>query len=404
MTSISEPQAKSARRLSLFEYGFRPFFLLAGLQAAASIPLWLLQWLGFIAPRARTLWLPTLWHAHEMLFGFAGAALAGFLLTAVPSWTGAAPVRGWRLMLLAGVWLAARGLAFASGNLGAWFFAAADLAFLPLLAGVVGPAILVRNARRNGLFVLLLGLLFAGNLAMHLEGLGLEDGLGEPGVRLAIGILLLMITIIGGRILPAFTMAGLKAAGIGVAITPFARLDAAAILATAAFAVVSAAPAPGWLIALVAIAAAAAHLLRLARWQGWKAWRIPLLWILHVGYAWLVLGLILTTAAALTRLVPASGALHALTAGAIGSMVLAVMSRAALGQTGRPLAAGPATVLAYLLVNLGAILLVAAPFLAPERDMQLLIAGGGLWAAGFAVFVLVYLPILVWPRGDGRPG
>jgi uncharacterized protein involved in response to NO len=402
MPSIHEPRPKAAKRLSVFEYGFRPFFLLAGLQAAASIPLWLLQWFGFFAPR--TLWMPSLWHAHEMLFGFVGAALAGFLLTAAPNWTGAAPVRGRPLMLLAGIWLAARSLAFAGGSLGAWLFAAADLPFLPLLAAVVGPAALVRSAKRIGLFVFLLGLLFAANLAMHLEGLGLEDGLGRPGAHLALGVLLLMIALIGGRVLPAFTMAGLKTAGIAVEIKPWPRLDAAAVLTTAAFAVISVAPSPSWLIGLAAILAAAAHLLRLARWQGWRAWRIPLLWILHVGYAWLVLGLILTTAAAVTRLVPASGGLHALAAGAIGSMVLAVMSRAGLGHTGRPLAARLPTVAAYLLVNLGAILRVAAPFLDPERGLQLLAAGGGLWAAGFAVFVLAYLPILVWPRAEGGPG
>jgi uncharacterized protein involved in response to NO len=389
-------------RFALFEYGFRPFFLGAALMAALAIPLWLLRWLG--AFELDSNWMPSLWHAHEMLFGFAAAALAGFLLTAVPSWTGAPALRGAPLAFLAGIWLLGRLLAYAGGEVGAALFAAVDLAFLPLLAVAVAPAIMAGSARRNGLFILLLALLFLANLTMHLEALGWADDSAGAGLRLALGLFLLMITLIGGRILPAFTASGLKAAGIAAELRPAPALDKAAILATALLAIVFTLADAGPATAVLAVLAALAHAARLARWAGWKARRIPLLWILHLAYAWLILGLALLAAASLSAAVPLSAALHALAAGAIASMVLGVTSRAALGHTGRPLATGPTTVAAYVLVLLGAALRVAAPFLPGDGQIHAIGAGGLLWSAGFVCFLAVYLPILVGPRADGRPG
>jgi uncharacterized protein involved in response to NO len=398
---IAEPGSRRSS-LSLFEYGYRPFFLAAGLQAASSIPLWVLRWFGLIDLGTR--WDPVLWHAHEMLFGFAAAALAGFLLTAVPNWTGAPPVKGRPLALLAGLWLGARALAFAGGDPGAWLFAAVDLAFLPALALLVAPAILRSNAKRNGLFIVLLSLLFLGNLAMHGQALGFVPAWGLVGFRMTLAVFLLLITLVGGRILPAFTASGLKMAGQKVEIEPSRALDVAAIGATAAFGLVFTALGAGALVGLLAGIAALAHLARLRRWQGWRTLGVPLLWVLHLAYAWLPLGLALMAAAQFTDRVLPSAAVHALTAGCIGMMILAVMSRAALGHSGRPLVASPVTVASYILVAVGAATRVIAGFLDGETGLQAIAIGGAAWALGFVLFLVVYAPILLRPRIDGKPG
>jgi uncharacterized protein involved in response to NO len=398
---IAEPRPRPGS-FCLFDYGFRPFFLAAGLQAASSIPLWLLRWFGVTTLDTR--WDPLQLHAHEMLYGFAAAALAGFFLTAVPNWTGAAAVRGKPLMLLAALWLAARILAYAGGGLGAWLFAIADLAFLPALALLVAPTILRSQARRNAVFLLLLLLLFLANLAMHATALGLPASWGASGLRLAIGLFLLLITLVGGRILPAFTVSGLKLSGRKAELKPWPGLDVAAILATAGFAIAYAVFAEGPIVGVVAAAAAAIHLVRLSRWQGWRATALPLLWVLHLAYFWLVLGLALMALAQFGEAVPADAALHALTAGAIGMMILAVMTRAALGHTGRPLVAHRLTVAAYALVAVGAAVRAMAGFLGGEGAVHAIATGGTLWALGFLLFLIVYAPILVGCRADGKPG
>lgn len=380
-------------------YGFRPFFALAGLYGALAVPVWLLMWLGE-APIDPALPTP-FWHAHEMLFGFAAAALGGFLLTAVPNWTGQGPVRGGALLALTGAWLVGRVAMWLSGALPPWLVAALDLAFLPLLASFQAPAIVVRSARRNGVFVLILLALSVANLAIHLEAMGLAHA-GRWGIELALGVLVLAVTLVGGRIVPAFTQGGLKAQGVPAAIVPAPRLDAAAILSVAATVIARAAGAPDALVGACAALAALAALARLGRWQGHRTWRWPLLWALHLGMAWLAAGLALL-AAARFDLVPAAMALHALGAGAIGTMILAVMTRATLGHTGRSLVAVPGSAAAYLAVAGGALLRVLAP-LAPDQAVLLTVAGGALWSAGFVAFLWLYGGMLLRPRIDGRPG
>lgn len=397
---ILEPGGRAGPRkggFALFQYGFRPFFLLAGLQAALAVPLWVALWRGDLG------WQPampaSLWHGHEMLFGFAVAAMAGFLLTAVPNWTGTAAIKGPRLMLLVAVWLAARIAAFLPDPL---LFRILDIGFLPLLAAMVGPGILLRNGRRNGVMVVILLLLAAINAAVHFDGFGLAALSGSWALRVGIAMFALMVGIIGGRIVPAFTLGGMKMAGRPLAIEAHRPIELGAILSLAALALATALQAPDLALGVAAAIAAAFNLLRFLRWQGWKTWRVPLVWVLHLGYGWLILGLILTAAAHLTAAIPESAGIHALTAGAFGTMILAVMSRAALGHTGRQLVADRITTLGYHLVLCGALLRVAAPFGGLEAGM---IALGGLcWSAGFLLFALRYLPILVFSRPDGRAG
>lgn len=392
-----EIRAETGR--TVFEGGFRPFFLLAGLYAAVSIIAWVPLVHGHYLIET-ALPLPY-WHGHEMVFGFGAAALAGFLLTAVPNWTGGGPVRGWRLALLASVWLFGRIAAWISGA-NALPFAIIDLAFLPLLTALIAPGIIVRNARRNGVFVVLLALLWAANAAVHLDALGVIVA-ARWGLGLGIAILLVAISVIGGRVVPAFTIGGMRMAGTPVAIVPRPHLDMVAIASVAGTGLLEAAGAPDSAVGALAALAAIANAIRLAGWQGWRTFRVPLVWVLHVGYAWLVAGFALKALAAF-ELVPANAALHALTAGAAGTMILAIMTRASLGHTGRPLRANLATTISYLLVTLGAAMRVAGAFFDGTLGQELVGFSGMTWAAGFLVFTAAYAPILLGRRIDGRPG
>jgi uncharacterized protein involved in response to NO len=336
---------------------------------------------------------------HEATFGFAVAALAGFLLTAVPNWTGAGPLRGARLAALFALWLAGRVALFAPA-VPASLAAAVDLAFLPALAAAVAPGILARNARRNGVVVLALALLWLADIGWHADRLGVAPGLALPAAHATIGLLALLVALVGGRIVPAFTIGGMRMAGRPVEIAPAPRLDAAAIAALAATVVLETAAAPDAPLAATAALAAVLHAARLARWRPWRTLGVPLVWILQLGYAWLVVALALLAAAAL-GLVPRGAATHALAGGAIATMILAVMSRASLGHTGRALAADRVTVTAYLLVTLGAALRVAASF---PGGVVLVEPAALSWSAGFLVFAARYAPILLRPRPDGRPG
>ena len=380
-------------------YGFRPFFVLAGVYGALSIALWLMMWSGVF--KFSSALAPSYFHAHEMIFGFAGAALGGFLLTAVPNWTDLGPVRGWALLVLVLAWIAGRAAMLLSGVLDPGMVAAADLLFFPLLAVFQVLAIVVRSARRNSVFIVILVALFVANLGVHLEALGVSET-ATWGSRLGLNIFVLAITLVGGRIVPAFTQSGLKAQGIPTTIHQAPRLDAAAILFVAAMAVADAAHAPGAAVGSLAGLAALANLARLMRWCGHLTLRWPLLWVLHLGMAWLVVGLALKAASGF-GLVPEVAALHALGAGAIGTMILAVMTRATLGHTGRDLVAIPGSAIAYLAIGTAAVLRITTAFL-PGMALEFTAVAGVFWAAGFAGFLILYGPILLTSRPDGRAG
>lgn len=393
-----EPERAPIHRMALFEYGFRPFFLLAAFYAAFSVPIWVGIWRGDLG------WQPAmaanLWHGHEMIFGFAVAALAGFMLTAVPNWTGAAAIKGPRLMLLVAVWTAGRITAFLP-----WpaFFAALDLSFLPLLAAILGPGIIMRNGRRNGVLVAILLLLAVVNSAVHFDGWGLAALSGSWGLSVAIAIFALLIGIIGGRIVPAFTQGGMKMAGVPFVITGNRVIDLAAIGSLAFNLVATLAQVPAEWAGLVALLAAGCNLVRFVRWQGWKTMTVPLVWILHVGYGWLIIGLALTGVSDLFGTLSPTMGRHALTAGAFSTMILAVMSRASLGHTGRQLIASRKTTGAYLFLSAAVLFRVIAP-ICGGLESTLIESAALLWSAAFLIFGIQYLPILVLARPDGRPG
>jgi uncharacterized protein involved in response to NO len=387
-------------RLALFEYGFRPFFLLAALYAAAAVPVWLVLMIdGAALPTALA---PMQWHAHEMIFGFGLAGIMGFYLTAVPNWTGAPPLRGAPLIFLVALWLAARAALWLSGVLPAGLVAALAIA-PPLGLGIlVLPTLARARQPRNLMFLVIPSALAGAILLVHLEPLGWAADSARIGLQLGIDLALLLITVIGGRIVPTFTTNALKARGDGVLPRSLPWLDRLAILSVVALLIADTTE-HALAIGIAALAAALLNGLRLAGWRPLHTGHAPLLWVLPLGYGWLVAGFALKAVAMLTDAVPASAALHALTVGAIGTMMLAVMSRAALGHTGRPLVAHPVTVAAYGMISLAALVRICAA-MTPEWYLPMVQAAGVLWSLGFVLFLWVYAPILLRPRVDGKPG
>ena len=339
------------------------------------------------------------WHAHEMLYGFILAAVAGFLLTAVPSWTGSRGYAGAPLLGLTLLWVTGRLLISIPLGLPALLVALVDLAFIPMLALTILPALIRSGSRRNFVFLILLGALFAANFRFHLAGASRIEPL-----LLAINVMLFMVAMVGGRILPAFTSSGLKQRGIDISIRSHPWLDVTALLATIAVVMVDIII-PGSILAAVAATIAAVLLaLRLARWQGQRTLRDPIIWILHLAYAWLPMGLALKAAWLFGAPIPDTSWLHALTAGAFSTMILAVMTRATLGHSGRELVAAGLVVIAYYLITIAALIRVFGPMLFAEAWQFWMIASGSLWSLSFILFLVVFAPILCSPRVDGRAG
>jgi uncharacterized protein involved in response to NO len=385
-------------RWPLLAYGFRPFFLLAAIFAALAVPLWLAAYMGALALSSS---LPaSLWHGHEMLFGYGAAVLAGFLLTAAPSWSGRPPVQGGGLAVLALIWLAGRMASSAGGRFPA-LAAALDLAFLPALAIAITPA-LQAAPRRNLIFLPVLGALLLADLSVHLDALDVLPGLGGIALRAALDLFALLIALIGGRVVPAFTGNALAARGRAERVRTFSLRDRLAIGSLVLLLLADLADFSR-VAGVVALAAALLNAWRLHGWQGSRTLREPILWVLHLGYLWLAIGLAWKGMVDLTGVLPPTDALHGLAIGAVGTMTLAIMSRATLGHTGRPLHAPGAVVASYLLVTAAAIARLAAP-LAPAQSLLLLGFSGALWSLAFAAFAIRLGPALLQPRADGRAG
>jgi uncharacterized protein involved in response to NO len=395
---LAEPQ-KMQRTWPILALGFRPFFLLAGLFAAAAVPVWLLIYEGIVAPVSYL--PPTIWHAHEMVFGFVLAVVAGFLLTAASNWTGRRTATGLGLAALAALWLAGRVALLTGEGVPVALPIVLDVAFLPALAVVLAVPLVATGNRRNLIFPVLLLALGALNLALHMASTGLLDA--DPGrlLRVAIDLVLLMIGVLGGRVIPSFTKNALPQAQVN----PCPKASLLALVSLAALALAELANGNPQLTGAVALAAGIINALRMKGWGSLATRRTPILWILHVGYAWLAIGLALRGIAELTDAIPLDAGMHALTIGAIGSMVLGMMSRVALGHTGRTISPARLTVAAYVLVNAAALLRVCFAFAWEETHRIASLAGSGvLWSLAFLAFVIVYLPILTRPRADGRPG
>ncbi len=333
---------------------------------------------------------PAAWHAHELLFGYGFAAVAGFLLTAIPNWTGRLPVNGGPLAALAALWLAGRIAVMVSERIGPALSATVDVAFLVALAAVALREIIAGRNWRNLRVMAVVSLLIAGNVTFHLEVAW--RGYSTYGVRIGLAAIILLITLVGGRIVPSFTRNWLARRPPGRLPVPFGRFDALC-MAVGAVALAS------WVVAaennitgVVLVAAGVLHAARLARWAGERTAADRLVLVLHVGYAFVPLGFILAGVAALSSAVPPSAGIHAWGAGAMATMTLAVMTRASLGHTGRPLAATPGTQVIYGLVVAAALLRIIAAF-APS--LLLYHAAAFAWIAAFGGFVVSYGPLLI---------
>lgn len=384
--------------LALFALGFRPFFLVAGLAAVALVCLWVADYGGALS--VHTYYGAVNWHGHEMVFGYTAAVVAGFLLTAVRNWTSMDTLRGAPLGALLALWIAGRLAPFAPGTIPDWLIAAVDVAFLPTLAASLAVPLLRSRQWHNLPFVPVLLLLGFANALVHLDVLGVAPGGATTGLYLGVNLIVLLIAIIGGRVIPFFTERALPGARPRI----WRPVEWISIGAVAALAVLSALPFAAELTLPLAALAAIAHAVRLWGWYDRRLWSVPLLWILHTGYAWLVVGLVLEAFAAAAMVRPQL-ALHAFTAGAIGVLTLGMMARVALGHTGRPLRAAPPVVVAFILVNVAALLRVFAAWSLPDEwYVPLVVVAGVAWAAAFALFVALYAPILTKPRADGRPG
>ncbi|WP_374345565.1 NnrS family protein [Phenylobacterium sp.] len=377
---------RAYRGPALFSFGFRPFFLSAGVWAALTVPLWLTARIGLMPPSG----IDRVWHAHEMLFGYLAAVVAGFLLTAVPNWTGRMPVLGRPLAALWALWLAGRLAMVTPWALSPWAWGL-DSLFLLVFAGVIWREILSGRNWRNLGVAAMVSLLALAHLAFHL----LPEASVPAAERAAVALAATLIALIGGRVTPSFTRNWLAPRGEADAVRTRPRLDLAGVIACA----LGGAAWTLWpqqpLAGAVLVIAGGLSLARLAGWGGLRTLSEPLVLVLHLGYLWLGLGLVLVGASALSPLVPYTAGLHALTAGAVGVMTLAMMTRASLGHTGRPRTAGPATRAVFWLANLAAVLRVAAGLGASEALLSL---SGLAWTAAFGLFAVSYGPMLILPR------
>lgn len=382
----------------LFRLGFRPFFLAGATLAALAVPLWLLGLFGTAGWQPTGGWLA--WHRHEMLFGFATAIIAGFLLTAVPNWTGTPGLRGQPLIILVSLWLAARlAWLFAAP---AWLLIPLDLAFLPALALVIGKSLIQTKQQRNYPVLVVIALLAVANLLVLLGLTQHNEQWARQGNLGALWLIAALVGIIGGRVIPMFTRNGLALAT--PVVQPWVWLDnlllaGGILIAILMFTGIALLPSP-WLAGVFALLGLG-HAARLLRWHHSGIWQVPLLWSLHLAYAWLAMAFFAMACWHAGWLVSLSQATHLLAVGGMTGIILAMIARVSLGHTGRPLKAPGSMLLAFVLINLA----VPARVWLPAYHLP---AGLGLaaacWTVAFALFVWHYWPILSRPRPDGGPG
>jgi uncharacterized protein involved in response to NO len=368
---------------ALFSYGFRPFFLAGAAWSAACVVLWAPQFIGEWS--LRTAYAPLDWHTHEMLYGYVAAVIAGFLLTAIPNWTGRLPICGLPLVALTAIWASGRVAILLSFQLGILVAGLIDIAFLAALAAVAAREVIAGRNWRNLRVLAVVGVLIAGNVVFHAEVY--TYGMTDYGIRIGIGAVILLISIVGGRVVPSFTRNWLARQEAGRLPAPFSRFDVATIAMTVASLSVWIALPNYFVTGLALIAAAAMQAARLARWAGDRTTPDRLVLVLHVGYAFVPLGLALLGASNINpSLVPRSAGIHAWSAG-----TLAVMTRASLGHTGRPLSAGTGTQAIYLFAFVATMLRIIAAFNGSAMFLELASAA---WVAAFGGFVILYGPLL----------
>lgn len=396
--SSTAAQMREYRGVAFLSFGFRPFFLSAAL-LAACFPLVIALVLAGVIPFSANISVIA-WHGHEMLYGYLSAVISGFILTAVPNWTGRLPVLGWRLALLFALWLAGRAAFWlAPTSITATVI---DASFLAVMVAIILREIIAGKNWRNLPVCLLLGMFATGNVLWHLDAI--SGGNSGLGLRCGLATIAVLLALIGGRITPSFTRNWFVKNGFKPFEFSFGLLDKVAIGILGISTVFWLAAPTAFLVGVALVASAILHAIRLARWQGWRTGAEFLVTILHVGYLWLVAALAILGASILSpSLVPQSTAIHALTAGAAGVMTLAVMTRATLGHTGRRLTADGSTKLLYVLVNLGALFRIAAPFF-PANYTTIITVSALMWGGAFAIFAFTYGRYLISKKVPATAG
>ncbi|WP_445505245.1 NnrS family protein [Microvirga sp. G4-2] len=386
------PRLRAYEGPALFSYGFRPFFLFGSLYAGLAILAWLPMFYGEL--QLSTAFAPRDWHIHEMLYGYLSAVVTGFLLTAVPNWTGRMPLQGRPLIVLVLIWVAGRVAVTTSAWIGWQAAALIDVSFLIVVAAAMAREIVKGRNWRNVKVLIALSALTIGNIAFHVEATLM--GAAEYGIRIGIAATVMLVMVIGGRIVPSFTRNWLSRQNPGRMPAPFGTFDMISMVG-AGVALLAWIVVPQWQVTGVAlIAAGLVQAIHMARWAGDRTWRDRLVLILHVAYAFVPLGFILTGLASL-GFIPTGAGIHAWTGGAMGGMTLAVMSRASLGHTGRALVASRMTQVLYLFIVIAAFARIVAALLPDWTDALLHLAGAA-WAVTFISFALTYWNVFTRPR------
>lgn len=381
--------------LPVLRLGFRPFFLVAGISAVLLIGYWLVLWPDNIS---RVNYYPSLyWHSHEMLFGYTAAVIAGFLLTAVRNWSGIDTPTGVPLALVTIVWLLARILPFIPSVPGL-LIAIVDVSFFPLLTVVLARALWLDKNKINRVFTLFFVLMMMANIMVHAEALGYASTAAD-GIRLMIDLIVLLILVITGRVLPFFTQAVIA----GHTASRWGWVERSSILIMLLIVILNQMSVWDELKAFAYLVLAVIQVIRVAGWHHPKIWKIPVLWVLYTGYAWLIIGLLLS-GLSIIDLFAGHLATHVLTVGVIGVFTLGMMSRVTLGHTGRPMKTPISTNIAFILINLAVIVRVFFPLLMVAQYELWINLSGSLWMAAFIIFCVVYIPYLLQARVDGAQG
>lgn len=392
----SEPQPQASAGWALFALGFRPFYLCGAVFAALAVAVWAGQLAGLLPAPAGSMGVALLWHAHEMVFGFAAVIVVGFLFTAGRTWTGVDTPAGGALAALTALWIAGRIAMWAAT---APWAALLDGLFLPLAALAFTRVLVRAGNRRNYPLALALWVYAAINFAYHFYAWQGDAALALQACVAGLALPVLFVTVIGARVLPMFTTNAVP----GFRLKNDPRLGKPIVAATVAALLAWVLHAPAWLMAPLAAIAGVLLALRVAGWRGYAVGNRPILWILHLAYAWLPAGFLLLAAGALGWVAPGV-AEHAFAVGVVGTAIIAMITRTALGHTGRRLVAGRAEVWAYWLIVAAAVLRVIGPLLWPAGYLHWVYGAAVCWVAGFALYALTYAPRLARPRVDGKPG
>ncbi len=381
--------------MTIMATGFRPFFWFGSLIGVLFMAFWLLHLGGYAQV---SLLLPgSYWHAHEMLFGFVVAIISGFLLTAVQNWTGLVTARGNALLLLVLVWFGGRLGALFYEQLPALVWPVIDLAYLPLLMFFIGRPLIKSKNYRNLIMLVILAAFTLANAFFHLAG---NLVIKQQALMSSVFLVVLIMIIIGGRVIPMFTRNGLH----NVQVTINEGLDRAAILSVLLTAISQTFASGHPVSAIIALLAGAINLYRLYGWNGLKSTDTPIVWVLHLGYLWICLGLLTMGIDGFTETSLRSSYVHMLTVGAMGTLIIGMISRVALGHTGRTFQLPGGIALAYGLVSLAALIRAVLPMIWPDSYVMALYTSGSLWIIAFTLFLRGYTPVLWQPRIDGRPG